>query len=80
MTYFWCTSGEDGTRIEPVDREEVLRRLREVLRGDRRATFLTQIPSEDGGCWRAPEDAVVIIKGDVTVPKERVRITEYDLE
>ena len=65
MMYFWCRSGEDGTSIEALTWPQVDKRLRECARGEYRATFATEIPSNDKGCWiGVPEDLVVIIKGE----------------
>lgn len=78
--FFWCSSGEDGTRIEELTESEVQARLNEIARGDRFATFLKEIPEDDKGCWmHVPEDAVVIVKGEIVVPKEKTRVTEYEL-
>jgi hypothetical protein len=79
--YFWCTSGEDGTRIEALTDAQVKDRLREIERGQDSATFLSSLPSSDKGYWiTGIDDAVVLLRGSVVVPKAVQRVTEYSLE
>lgn len=78
VRFFWCTSGEDGTRLEPLSSPQLAERLREVERGDYgKVVFLDRIPEDDNGCWNAPDDAVVLIKGEIVVPEPEKVVTRY---
>lgn len=80
MTFFWIRSGEDGTRIEPLSQKQVEQRLDDVSKGYERATFITEVPKSDGGCWmNVPEDAVLIVKGEIVVPIPEKVVTQYKL-
>lgn len=81
MTYFWCTSGEDGTSIEPLTENQLRKRLKEVASGDYgKVLFLKTIPDADNGCWMGvPDNSVVVIRGDIIVPQAKQRITEYEI-
>lgn len=77
-TYFWCTSTEDGTHIEPLTEAELTERLKEVAEGEWSADFLDKVPDSDKGYWMDVGDSpVVIIKGAIVVPKATKRVTEY---
>ena len=78
--YFWCESGEDGTRMRMMSEADVRVRLAAIIRQGEGATFLREVPQSDRGCWRCvPEDAVLIIKGEIVVPEPKERVTEYVL-
>jgi hypothetical protein len=78
--YFWCTSGEDGTRIQPMNESEIQHTLDSITKGFQKATFLDKIPESDGACWiRVPDDAVVIISGEIIVPKAEQVAVKYKL-
>ena len=71
--YFWIQSGEDGTTIEQMTGAAVEERAEESD-----YTFLSHIPENDGGYWTGVEDrSVVIIKGDIVLPKPVEQITKY---
>ena len=77
-TYFWMSSGEDGTSITPLTKKELLERLEEENSDGQE--FLSEIPDEDKGCWRAHENAVVIIKGRIIVPRAVEKVTKLEID
>lgn len=84
MGYFILTSGEDGTRVEQVAHSELLRRITpnaagETYYGCKPITFLNRIPDSDKGCWMAPDGSVLIIKGEIAVPKVIQAATRYEI-
>jgi len=82
--YFWICSNEDGTRVEPMTATQLQTRLDESTSRDideeYHPVFLSAIPESDKGCWYAPENAVVIIKGDVFIPTLKTVVTKYVID
>ena len=80
--YFILSSGEDGTSISgPMPEEALLKYLQADLEDDEPHTILTKVPDSDKGCWMdVPEDAILIIKGDIVVPKKKQVVTKYTLD
>ncbi len=75
--FFWCSNGENGTHILVMERSQLQAALRSI---DSDVRFLDRIPASDGPCWiDVPEYAVVIIKGEIVVPRAVERVTEYEL-
>jgi hypothetical protein len=84
MDYFIITSGEDGTSIEgPLVVEQAQSRIHDMIDGvdpENHPVFLEAIPDSDGSCWIAPENSVVLIRGEIIVPKPQEVVTQYKLE
>ena len=78
--YFVITSGEDGISISPMSKEELEKGLKEDDWG--KVKFLKQIPEIDKGCWYDDEDepSILIIKGEIIVPKPVKKVTQYEIE
>lgn len=84
MTYFILRSGEDGTRIEAVTEEQLLKRITPDKDGHTDygsdIKFLGKVPESDRGCWMGvPDAAILIIKGEIVIPKEKTIATKYEL-
>lgn len=86
MNYFVITSGEDGIKIEVISGKELEQRLNNnYYAGDTgpAPTFLDGIPHTDKGyfVWSrvSPANPILIIKGDIVIPKTVERVTEYKL-
>lgn len=79
--YFVLTSGEDGISISMISKKELEKSLKEKDWGDK-VKFLDRVPDIDKGCWGQDEDeeAIIIIKGEIVVPKAVKRVTEYEVE
>lgn len=76
--YFIITSGEDGINIRgPMTKSVLLRRLKSDYGED--TVFLSEVPDIDKGCFLGHSFGMVIIKGDIVVPKEKRVVTEYDI-
>lgn len=87
--YFVVTSGEDGISVDSMSKEELEKRLREkYYTGDigPDPTFLDKVPDIDKGYFfwsrsdEEPENPILIIKGNILVPKAVQRVTEYEVE
>ncbi len=78
-TYFIIHSDEDGTRVVPVTKKELLKRIAEEYYGPNMKA-LPKIPDSDKGYWMAPEGSYVIIKGKIIMPDARQVVTQYDVE
>lgn len=79
--YFWCRSGEDGTDIEQLTKQQLEKRLADFVKDEEEPpTFLTRIPESDKGCWYANENAVVVIKGEIVVPKAVQVATRFEVD
>ena len=82
QSYFILTSSEDGISIETMSKEDMEKSLRKNEWGSK-VKFLKQVPEIDKGCFwleNGEEDAVLIIKGEIIVPKPVKTVTEYELE
>ena len=81
-TYFWCKSGEDCTIIIPMVKAQLLKQLALYTRNDEKPpTFLIKVPESDKGCWMdVPEDAVLIIKGEIVTPTKKEVVTKYEIK
>ncbi len=84
MSYFILRSTEDGTTIsKPLEHAEVMKRITPNKDGETHygqgITFLQRVPESDKGCWYAPDNAVLIIKGEIIVPKAIETVTAYEL-
>lgn len=79
--YFWCASRQDGTNIsDPMTESQLKKQLADDLDDEITHTFLTKVPDTDGACWiDVPEDAVLIIKGEIIVPKAASVVTRYEV-
>ena len=83
--YFILRSGEDGTSIDgPFTEVEALKRVQPNSDGECyygvAPQFLHEVPKSDGGCWmNVPENALLIIKGEIIVPKEEKVVTRLKL-
>ena len=85
MTYFLLQSTEDGISISSYTKEEL---LSAITPGDDGGTdlgafplhFLDCMPEIDKGCWYdTPEDAVLIIEGEILQPQAIKTVTKYKL-
>jgi len=84
MPYFLLTSNEDGTSIIQLDEQELLKRITPDKNGDAwygsDVTFLSGVPKSDKGYWNGvPENSVLIIKGEIVVPKPKAVAVKYEL-
>jgi len=84
MSYYLLHSGEDGTTVDCLNEAELLARITPTKFGDTyygcNLQFLSYVPTSDKGCWTGvPENSVLIIKGDVVVPKPITTVTEWSL-
>lgn len=85
MGYFIVRSGEDGTNIERVTEEELLKRITPDADGytwyGEGLTFLPQVPQSDKGCWMTREEnPLLVIKGEIIVPRATEVVTKYRVE
>lgn len=80
MTYFLITSGEDGIRIEAMEKLAAVERwIKDNTEGtDRQVRFLSKLPRQDDGHFLCGADvdydkeiAVVLIDGEILKPKPR---------
>ena len=93
MNYYIISETEDGINIDgPMDREQLLREIAELndedIRPECRGKFLEEFPGVSQGVFkdfekRPKEDRdrqhVVIIKGEVVVPRPVERVIEYEV-
>lgn len=75
-TYFVIITGEDGVRVEAVEKTKLERRLKEEYWGSSKEV-LPQLPcGTDPNYWN---DSIVIIKGKVVIPQPIEVVKEYRL-
>lgn len=79
--YFWCESGEDGTSIRPMTADRLQSELDERIKdGYAKPVFLSSVPQNDKGSWmNAPDHAVLVIKGEIIVPKAVKIVEKYQV-
>ena len=83
MSYYYAiTSSEDGIRIKRVaDIKKWIRDENNDVPPECRLTFLGEIPEIDRGYFMTDDERpVLIIKGEVVVPKPVQTVTEYEVE
>lgn len=73
MAYFKFESTEDGIYIQEFPTWAAAKNSL-----DPDGKFLSKVPACDKGCFVAPEGAVLLIRGDVVVPKPRSIVTELE--
>ena len=83
--YFLIHSGEDGINIEALTQEEVLKRITPNEDGETYygvdVEILKNIPSIDKGYFVTnKEDSILIIKGEIIVPRAVNMVTKYTLK
>ncbi len=75
MKYFLLTSGEDGTRITETTPTQLARDLDGTVNT---YTFIDRIPDEDKGHWYGvPDNAAVLIKGEIVRPLPQSIVTQW---
>lgn len=74
VSYFLLVPGEDGMRVEVLDKAELEKRLVEGYYGSRKV--VGQVPERDHNYWG---NAMVIIKGDLVLPKTVETVTKVEL-
>ncbi len=84
--FFWCESGEDGMRVTAMTRDEMEKALTRLakdeadVRPEYRTTFLDKMPNSDKGYWMGcPDHSVVIVKGEIVVPKAEKVVEKYSI-
>ena len=83
--YFWITSGECGTTVHMLNAEQLYRSLQATVKEDEgvkdeyQTRFLDAIPPNEKGHWTVGGTPVVIIKGEIVVPKATKIVKEYEL-
>jgi hypothetical protein len=73
-TYFVISPGEGDPRIEPLTREELTRRLSEGYYGD--VGFMGSLRNKNINEWG---DNIMIIKGEVVIPRPVEVVKRYDV-
>lgn len=84
MPYFLLRCDEDGTHVEQLSAEELTHALTPNVEGltdfGSDLTFLDHIPRSDKGYWMEGGDhAMVIIKGEIVVPRPVAVVTKLEL-
>ncbi len=78
--YFVITSGEDGTLVREMDKEQLQNVIRDLQESYAQPVFLDHVPESDKGCWMGvDEGAILIIKGEIIQPKPLKVVTEYEI-
>lgn len=85
MSYFFVRSNEDGILIEEVSKEQLLKYIQpdqylNYYYGSE-LIFIESIPPSDKGHWyNCPENAAILIKGKIIIPKSKQVVTKYIIE
>ena len=77
--YFAITSGEDGTKVQQLTKEELLSLLNTEYWGP--VDYLDKVPAQDKGCFTGcGENPMLIIKGEIVRPREIKTVVELDID
>ena len=84
MPYFILRCDEDGTTVEQMTAEELTKAITPDGNGvtdyGKNLTFLDHVPRSDKGYWmEGVDNAVVIIKGEIVVPRAIEVVTKMEL-
>ena len=72
--YFLIRNSDGDTHVEPLTKEELLERVDE----ERHTRYLDKVPNDtDTNYWG---EGVLIIKGEVVVPRAETVVTKYDID
>ncbi len=81
--YFILHSGEDGVSVEHVSEKDMLAAITPNEDGctdyGEQVNFLTEMPSEFKGNWEADQNSILIIKGEIVIPKPIKVVTKFEL-
>jgi hypothetical protein len=83
-SYFVFVGGGDcGVSMDgPLTKEQLTRKLDDYMSDEIKVTFLSKIPPMDKGNWELGDDGplpIMVIKGEIVVPKPVEVITEYEI-
>lgn len=82
MTYFVITCDEDGIDVRPMSEKELLKSITPDKEGytdlGNDLIFASEVPEIDKGYWIG-ENKILIIKGEIVVPKPKKVVAQYEL-
>lgn len=78
-TFFVVKSDEDGTAISgPYTRAALLKLLDEHFWGENTG-FLNHIPEANGGYWRKSDNKLLVICGEIVIPKAVETVRKFSV-
>lgn len=85
MTYFVVQDSEDGRTITEIERAELDKMMTEFMDADNHGDgFVPHFVSQLPGAWNSregiPRDGLLLIKGDIVVPKAMRTATKWVVE
>lgn len=80
MTYFVLSCSEDGVQIRDFSKAALEKYLKAELEDEQEHTFLNDIPAQDKGSWHAPENSLLIIKGEIVMPTQKQVVMKYEVD
>lgn len=82
MSYFVIRATEDGLRIEEMQEQTLLFRINPREDGDsyyNQIGFLEEVPKDDNWMSEENRNVLLVIEGEVIVPREVKTVTKYEL-
>lgn len=84
MAFFILYCREDGIQIRgPFTKAELLKKITPDKDGatyyGTNNEFLSNIPDSDGPCWVADKDKILIIEGEIRIPRAKAVVTEFEV-
>lgn len=70
--YFVISNCDGDTIVTPYTKTKLL----EMLSRNEEQKFITELSEEDANYW----DGILIIKGEIVVPREKTRVVELDID
>ena len=77
--YFVVSSSEDGIDVQAMKSEQLKRAIKEEYWGSE-MSFVDEVPETDKGCFLGTDEgAILIIKGEIVVPKPKTVVKEWEV-
>jgi len=78
MSYFLIYQDDEEATVKRVTEKELKEMLKEMIENEEEVIFLKKIESTDPAYWE--ENAYLLIKGEIIVPKPKEVVTEYEID
>lgn len=78
MSYFLIYQNDKEATVKKVTEKELQEMLKEMVENEEEVIFISKIESTDPAYWE--ENASLLIKGEIIVPKPKKFVTKYEID
>ena len=78
MSYFLIYQHEKEATVRKVTEEDLKKMLKEMVENEEEPLFINRLVEEDPAYWG--DEAYLLIKGEIIVPKPKKVVKEYDID